>query len=123
MLSPHARAKVFLRVDNFVISSVDEKARTLHLASELSHHACALSFVLVSLHLTFKLIRVVVRDLVCLGEGMVECDARTVIAETSKVGFGALLLFYNHSYHFDLVVSQSDFNLKLVGHHDFVVFN
>jgi hypothetical protein len=123
LLGPHARAKVFLWVDYFVVSIVDEEARTLHLASELSHHACTLSFVLVSLHLTFKLIRVVVRDLVCLGEGMVECDARTVIAEASKVRFGPVLLFYNHSYHFDLVVSQSDFDLKLVGHHEFVGFN
>ena len=54
---------------------------------------------------------------------MVECDTRTVIAETSEVGFGALLLLYNYSHHFDLIVGESDFNFKLVRHNEFVGFN
>ena len=83
----------------------------------------ALGFVLVSLDLAFKLVWVVVCNLVCLGERMVECDARTVIAETSEVRFRALLFLHDHSHNFDLIVSESHFNLKLVGHHEFVGFN
>ncbi len=83
----------------------------------------ALGFVLVSLDLAFKLVGVVVSNLVCLGERMVECDTRTVIAETSEVRFWALLFLNDHSHNFNLIVSESHFNLKLVRHHEFVRFN
>ena len=102
LLVPHGRREVLLWVDNLVLSLIDIKARLFHLAAELSHHASALRLVLVGLNLAFVLVWVVAGRLIGLSERVVEGHARLVVAESSEVGLGSLLL---------LNIDSDDFNL------------
>jgi len=115
--------KVFARVDDFVVTAVDEETRRFHLAALLAHHMGRLGFVLVSLNLALELVGMVVGDLIGLGEGMVVSDAGAVVTETAEVGFGPLLLIDCYSNDFNLVVGHADFDLELVGHHKLVSFD
>jgi len=73
--------------------------------------------------LSFNLFRVVVSRLVSLREGVVISNARSVVTEAAKIGFGALLLFDSNRHNFDLVVGQSNLDFKLCGHLELVGFN
>jgi len=64
-----------------------------------------------------------VPSLISLSESMMESNAISIVSETSKVGLGSLLLFDCNSHDFDLVVSQTDLYLKLVGHNKLVSLN
>lgn len=120
LLVPHGRRSVLARVDNFVVPCVDVDARLLHLDAEFPHHAGRLSLVLVCLDLPLDLVGVKVLSLVGLGEGVVESDPGPVISETSEVGLRALRLLNSNRHYLHLVVSQADFDLELVGHHELV---
>ena len=120
LLSPHRTAEILLRVNDFVVSTVDVQASPLHLTPLFAHHVGRLGFVLVCLHQTLILVRVIVCDLVRLGESVVVGNSRSIVSETAEVWFRPLLLLNVHRDYFYLVVRQSDFNLKLVWHNKFV---
>ena len=120
LLVPHGGGHIFTRVDDLVIASVDVKSWLLHLNTEFAHHLRRLGLVLIRLNLALYLFRVEVASLICLREGVVVRDARAIVTETSKVGLLALLLLNSHCYYFHLVVCQTDLNLKLVGHDEFI---
>jgi len=82
-----------------------------------------LGLVLVGLNLTLILVRVVVNDLVGLGESVVVGNSGTVVSETAEVGLGTLLLLDLNSDDLDLVVGETDLDLELVGHHKLIGFN
>ena len=93
------------------------------MAAHFTHHMRTFSFVLISLHLTFKFVRVVVRNLVSLSKSMVERNAGAIVPETPEIGFGSFLLFNNNCNYFNLIVSETNFNFKFVGHHKFISFD
>jgi len=82
---PHGRREVLAGVDDLVSASVDVQARFLHLHSKLSHHGGALSFIFISLHLTFQLLGMVVSFLISLREGVMENSSNAVVPETAEV--------------------------------------
>jgi hypothetical protein len=61
-------------------------------------------FVLVSLDKTFVSVRVVVSDLICLGEGMVIGDTGAIVSEATEVRLWPLLFFNVDSHNLNLVV-------------------
>ena len=65
----------------------------------------------------------VVLGLICLSEGMMVSNTITVVSETTEVWFWFLLFINCNGHDFHLIVSKSDFNLKLVGHDELVRFN
>jgi hypothetical protein len=103
LLVPHGRREVLAGVDDLVGASVNVKAGLLHLHSELSHHGSALSFIFISLHLTFKLLSVVVSFLISLREGVMENGTDAVVPETAEVWLGSLLFFNGNCNNFDLI--------------------
>lgn len=65
----------------------------------------------------------IVCDLVCLGEGVVVSNSRTIVPETPEVGLGSLLLLNVDRHYLYLVVRQPDFNFELSRHNEFVSFD
>lgn len=82
-LFPHLRMKIRLRVDDFVISFIDEKTYFFHLSAKFSHHDSAFGFVLISLDNSFVFIWVVICDLISLGEGVVIDLSRSIVSEAT----------------------------------------
>jgi hypothetical protein len=103
-LGPHSAAEIPLRVNNFVVSAIDVQARLLHLTALFAHHMRRFRFVLVSLDKTFVSVRVVVSDLICLGEGMVIGDTGAIVSEATEVRLWPLLFFNVDSHNLNLVV-------------------
>jgi hypothetical protein len=120
LFRPHVAREVLAGVNDFVITTVDEKTRGFHLAALLTHHVSRLGLVLVSLDLALELVRVVVGDLIGLGESVVEGNSWAVVSETAEVGLGTLLLVNSDSDDFDLVIGHPDFYLKFVWHHELI---
>ena len=100
---PHGRREVLAGVDDLVSASIDVQTGLLHLHSELSHHGGALSFIFISLHLTFKLLSMVVGFLISLREGVMENGTDAVVPETAEVWLGSLLFFNGNCNNFDLI--------------------
>lgn len=75
LLQPHYAAEILGWINYLIVSSVNVQTRFLHLSTLFAHHVGGLCLVLVSLNLTFFLIRMVVDDLIRLGEGMVVSDS------------------------------------------------
>ena len=111
-LLPHLRVEIGLRENDFVVSMlskrvknvpfVDKEAHLFHLGSEFSHHNRRLGLVLVRLDYSLILIRMVVRHLISLGEGMVKIQPSSVISEPSDVGLFANYFLYFHCDDFNL---------------------
>ena len=120
LLVPHGRGHILPWIDDLIVSRVDVKTRLLHLDSELTHHLRRLGLVLIRLHLSLDLLRMVVLCLISLREGVMVRDASPVVAEASEVWFLFLLLLNGNSHDFHLVVSQTDLDLELVWHHELV---
>jgi len=66
LLEPHDRGEVPARVENFIVTAVNEDASLLHLGAMLTHHVRRLGLVLVGLDHTLILVGVVVDDLISL---------------------------------------------------------
>ena len=73
--------------------------------------------------MTLDLVWVEVLGLICLSEGVMVSDTISVISKATEVGLRPLLLFNGDSDNLDLVVSKSDFDLKLVGHDELISLN
>ena len=123
LLVPHRRRDVLARVDDLVVASVNVQAGFLHLNTEFAHHLRRFGFVLVSLHLAFNLVRMVVASLICLCECVVVSDTCTVVAETTKVGLGALLLLDSDCNDFDLIVGETNLDFELGRHLELICLN
>lgn len=104
LFKPHRTAEVSLGVDNLVVSTINIKSCFFHLASLFTHHVRRLGFILVSLHLAFIFVWVIVSNLVCLRKSVVICNATSIVTEASKVGFRTLLFFYIDGNNFYLII-------------------
>ena len=108
LLVPHRRRDVLARVDDLVVASVNVQARFLHLNTKFAHHLRRFGFVLISLHLAFNLVRVIVARLICLCECVVVSDTCTVVSETTEVRFWSLLFLDCYCYDFYLEMLSED---------------
>ena len=120
---PHLTAEIWFRVQNFILSVINEESCLLHLCAKLSHHNRRLGLVLVSLNHPLILLWVVVRCLVCLTESVMILLACSVVPESTVISLLPCSLFYLDCDDLDLVVSQSDLHFEHVGHHELVRFN
>lgn len=111
---PHCWWEIFFGVNNFAFSIVNKESRSFHLNTELSHHCSGFCFVLISLNLSFKFIRMIVRSLVSLSKCMVERYARSIVSETTKIRFRSLLLFDSNCNNFYLKKVIDNRNCELL---------
>ena len=103
LLFPHFRRKIRSRIYDFIFSLVDEKSFHFHLSSELSHHNSRFRFVLISLHYSFILIRMIICSLISLCKCMVILLTCPIISETSNIWLLFSLLFDLYLHDFDLI--------------------
>lgn len=123
LLHPQVWWEEWLWVYDLVIPSVNVDVSLLHLGSKLSHHNGGLCIVLVGLDDAFVSLWMIGSRLICLREGVMIGLTCLVAPETPDIGLhSALLLDLNCDY-LDLVVSQSDLNLKHVWHHELISLN
>ena len=61
--------------------------------------------------------------LISLCEGVMVRDARSIVTEAAEVALGPLLFFHGNGDNFDLVVSETNLDFKLIRHHELVSFN
>ena len=91
--------------------------------AELPHHLRRLCLILVRLHLPLDLVWMEVSCLISLCEGVMVRDARSIVTEAAEVALGPLLFFHGNGDNFDLVVSETNLDFKLIRHHELVSFN
>lgn len=129
LLGPHFRREVvFVWLYHFVFSRVHVQAcdftflpkTYIHLGAHFSHHNCRFSFVFISLHHSFVLLRMVVSLLIGLCECVVESLPGSVVSVTAEIRFHLIGFGHLDVHSFYLIILHSNFYFELVWHDEFV---